>query len=60
MEIPEFKQVTFTEALLAKKLGFKIYGITENETVTTWNLVNQNVVSWNAIENGKWFIKENR
>jgi len=51
------KQVTFTEALIAKKLGFKIYGTTENELVKKWSPDNQNTLSWNAIENGKWYIK---
>jgi len=51
------KQVTFIEALLAKKLGLKIYGITEIGTVKEWNPETQNVVSWYAMENGKWFIR---
>lgn len=53
----EDRQVTFTEALLAKKLGFKIYGITDSGTVTDWNPETQNVVSWYAIEKGEWYIK---
>jgi len=53
----EDKLVTFTEALFAKKLGFKIYGVTDRGTVTHWNPETQNVVSWYAIENGKWYIK---
>jgi len=51
------KLVIFTEALFAKKLGFKIYGISDKETPTNWNPENQNMVSWNAIEKGKWYIK---
>jgi len=53
------KLVTFTEALFAKKLGFKIYGITDNGIVKDWNPENQNMVSWHAIEKGKWYIKNN-
>jgi len=51
------KQVTFTEALTAKKLGFEIYGVTDKGTPTNWNPDGQNMVSWYAIENGKWYIK---
>jgi len=51
------KQITFIEALLAKKLGLKVYGITEVGSIKEWNPENQNIVSWYAIENGKWFIR---
>ena len=51
------KQITFIEALLAKKLGLRVYGITEVGSIKEWNPENQNIVSWYAIENGKWFIR---
>jgi len=53
----EDKQVTFAETIMAKKLGFKIYGVTDFGAVKDWNPDNQNMVSWDAIENGKWYIK---
>lgn len=40
-----------------KKLGFEIYGVTDKGTPTNWNPENQNMLSWYAIENGKWYIK---
>lgn len=52
------KKVPFSTAMVAFSLGFEIYGKSENELVTEWNPKNQNMVSWNAILNGEWYIKE--
>lgn len=53
----EDKKVSFMEALIAKKMGFEIYGLTEKGEVTEWNPSYQTIVSWYAIENADWYIK---
>lgn len=53
------RKVSFMEALLAKQLGYEIYGKTDC-IVKNWNPKGQNMVSWNAIEKGEWFIKSRK
>jgi hypothetical protein len=58
------KKVSFVEAIVAHNLGeeiygkYSIYGHIPSMEVNTWNPSNQTVVSWKAITEGDWYIKD--